>query len=166
MPKAGYLTATEYKAIRKLLGFTLEEAKDFHKVQNISTIKRWENGYSKISELACDKITDLLKKINWTIAQALEKVDEMPEDSEVVLITYPESCIRKFAVGFQNLPANVHNAMIARLYSAIREKGIACGVVEFNVQDYLNFLAINKMQDNQASRSAWAGDYRSRLIIQ
>lgn len=168
MSKSGYLTAAEYKAIRQTLGFTLEEAKEFHKVQNISTIKRWENGYSRVSELACNKIMELFEKINWTISEGLERYKSLPEEirkeTGVVLIVYPDSCYKKFAVGFEDLPNSVHRAMVQRTYVAFKEIGAEVGVVEFNPQDYMTFLAQNLLQDTQYNRGAWAADYRRRIL--
>lgn len=163
----GYLTAEEYKAIRKFLGLTQQEAAIFHKVQNIHTIKRWERGESWVSELACNKITDLLKKIQWSISQAIKQYQDFPYKSEleVVLITYPERCLSRFVPNWGDLPASVHNAMIVHTYTALKELGANVGIVEFNPQDYFTYLAANNMTDNQASRSAWAADYRGRLMI-
>lgn len=165
MAKSGYLTAQEYKALRELLGFTQEEAKEFHKVQNIRTIKRWESGYSRVSEIACDKIMDLAKKIDWSISQCI-KIALEQDIKEAVLIVYPDSSYRKFAVGFSNLPNSVHRAAVARTYAAMTNANIKCGIVEFNVQDYMAFLAANGLTDSQNSRSVWATDYRQRLILQ
>jgi transcriptional regulator with XRE-family HTH domain len=170
MTKKGYLTPQEYKAIRESLGFTQEEAADFHRVQNVRTIKRWENGSSYVSALACNKITELLTRINWAIKEALKVyqdfIDAHPNDElEVALIVYPEDCYKKFAVGFEDLPNNVHRAMVKRLYLALREMNIDAGIVLFNPQDYFTFLAVNNLTDNQASRGAWATDYRARLLL-
>lgn len=164
MSQKGYLTSDEYKALRQLLGFTQEQAKEFHKVQNIRTIKRWESGYSRVSELACDKITELSKKINWTINECL-KLADAPDVEEVVLIVYPESCYKKFAAGFEDLPNSVHRAAIARTYSGITQLGKKCGIVEFNPQDYFIFLSANNVKDSPAARSAWAAEYRDRLLL-
>lgn len=167
MSKRGYLTAEEYRAIRQTLGMTLEEAAEFHRVQNIRTIARWEKGDSWVSELACDKITGLLEKINKTISETIEMAREVLKKGELeaVLIIYPDSCYKKFAVGFAELPNSVHKAMIVRTYTALKELGADTGIVEFNPQDYFTFLAKNGFRDGQDARAAWAGDYRSRLLL-
>lgn len=166
MSKKGYLTAAEYKALRQLLGFTQAQAAEFHRVQNIRTIQRWEKGDSWVSELACDRITALAEKINWTISQAIEQAQEFkPNELEVVLIVYPDACYKQFAFGFENLPNSVHQAMIARTYSALKELGYNCGVVEFNPQDYFIYLSSHNLKDNSSSRSQWAVDYHSRLLL-
>lgn len=167
MSKKGYLTAAEYKTIRQFLGFSQQEAAEFHNVQNVRTIKRWENGDSWVSELACDKITKLLKQIQWTIGQAVERYRELPhaQETSVVLITYPDNCLAKFVPNWGNLPASVHRAIIAHTYTALKELGADVGIVVFNPQDYFTYLAAHNLSDGQDSRSAWACDYRSRLML-
>ncbi len=165
MSKVGYLTAAEYRAIRQTLGMTQAEAKEFHKVKNIMTIKRWEKGTSRVSELACDKIMALFERVNWSINQALEQARKLPAaECEVVLVVYPDACYSKFAIGFEGLPNSVHRAMIQRTYVALRELGYSAGVVEFNPQDYLTYLAARSLTDSQDNRGAWACDYRSRFL--
>lgn len=167
MPESGYLTHTEYKALRQTLGFTLEEAKAFHKVQNISTIKRWENGYSLVSKLACDKICELAQKIDWTINQAIEQAKKADnKDCVITLVVYPDSCYKQYAIGFENLPNNVHKAMISRTYLALRNLSFKVGIVEFSPQDYFVFMAKNNLKDSPATRAAWAADYYEKITIQ
>lgn len=166
MSKKGYLTAAEYKSLRQLLGFSQAEAADFHKVQNRRTIIRWENGTSWVSELACNKICELAEKINWTIEQAVKKIAKSnSEETEIVLIVYPDECYRKFVVNMGDLPNSVHRAMISRLYDLARQQGYQVGIVEFNPQDYFAFLAAKGLSDSQDNRAEWAADYRSRIIL-
>ncbi|MBQ9235446.1 MAG: DUF4447 family protein [Alphaproteobacteria bacterium] len=166
MSKKGYLTAAEYKILRQLLGFTQAQAAEFHCVQNIRTIQRWEKGDSWVSELACDKITALAEKINWAIDQALKQAQQFkPNELEITLIIYPDSCYKKFAHGFENLPNSVHQAMIARTYTALKELRYNAGIVEFNPQDYFAYMGATGQTDNQSTRAAWACDYHDRLIL-
>ena len=55
--------------------------------------------------------------------------------------------------------------MIVRTYTALKELGANVGIVEFNPQDYFTFLAKNGFRDGKDARAAWAGDYRSRLLL-
>lgn len=161
------MTAEEYKAIRLILGMTQEEAADFHKVQNVRTIKRWEKGESWVSERACDKITGLLEKVNRTIDAVLDISKEIlkkGDELDGVMIVYPDSCYKKFAVGFADLPNSIHKAMVTRIYLALKELGVETGIVEFNPQDYFTYLSIHGLEDSQAVRAAWASDYRDRIL--
>lgn len=168
MSKSGYLTAEEYRAIRILLGMTLKEAKEFHRVQNVSTIKRWESGYSRVSELACDKITRLLEQINWVIDQAIQLYEANLDrgDLKVTLITYPDDCLTKFVSDWGDLPPSVHHSMIFRTYINLKARGAKVGVVKFNPQDYFAYMASHNLKDCQSTRAAWAGDYHDRLLKQ
>lgn len=166
MSRKGYLTSVEYKLLRTSLGFTQAQAAEFHNVQNVRTIKRWESGDSWVSELACDRITKLAEKVNWTIQHAVEQASNYkPEELEITLIVYPDGCYKKYAVGFEDLPNSVHQAMITRTYTALSRLGYKVGVVEMNTQDYFIYLAKNNLKDDQVSRSAWACDYRERLLL-
>lgn len=165
MSKRGYLTGAEYAVVRQTLGFSQEEAAEFHKLQNRRTILRWERGDSWVSEIACDKIMSLFEKINWTIEQAMEKVEGLPpEDTEITLIIYPDKSYNKFIINGEGLPNSVHRAMVMRLFNVIYQQGFNVGIVEFNPQDYFSWLAAHGESDTQSNRSAWAVDYHQRLL--
>lgn len=162
MSKKGYLTAEEYRAIRSVLGFTQEEAKNFHKVQNIRTIQRWEAGTSFVSELACDKIMDLFKLINEQVNTACDKIQEhfesVPEEhwQTSVLIVYPDACYKQYVFGIGDLPNSIHKTMVNRIYTEMNELGYPVGIITFNPQAYFTFLAANGLKDSHESRAAWA----------
>lgn len=162
MSKKGYLSAEEYRAIRSVLGFTQEEAKAFHKVQNIRTIQRWEAGTSFVSELACDKIMELFKLINEQVNTACDKIEEhfesIPEEEwqTSVLIVYPDACYKQYVFGIGDLPNSIHKTMVNRIYTEMNELGYPVGIITFNPQAYFTFLASNGLQDCHESRAAWA----------
>lgn len=154
MTKKGFLTAEEYRTIRQTLGFTQEEAKNFHRVQNVRTIKRWENGDSFVSDIACEKISALFERINKIVADAISHIADHPE-AQIVLIIYPDGC-REMVYGLGDLPLSIHNAMIQRVYSGARAAGYKVGLVTFNPQEYIAWCAANGLKDSQDTRSAWA----------
>lgn len=161
----GYLTAAEYKLIRQSLGLTQEQAAEFHKVKNRRTIVRWEKGDSFISDIACDKILNLAEKVDWTVSQAVELARSAdPKETEITLIIYPDSCFKNYAIGFEDLPNSVHQAMIARIYNTLKSLGYEAGVVEFNEQAYLSFLNSHGLTDTQDARAAWAAEYRQKIL--
>lgn len=161
MSRKGYLTAEEYTAIRKLLGFTQQEAAEFHKVQNIRTIQRWEKGDSWVSEIACDKIMSLYKTTQAVIDEAVKQWEK--SKAPVALIIYPDSCYKQFVVGIGDLPNNVHRAMIERLYFSLSELGADVDIVTFNPQLYLMYLAEKGLTDTQDARGAWAAEYAEEM---
>ena len=165
MSKKGFLTAAEYKALRELLGFSQQEAAEFHKLQNARTIRRWERGDSWVSQIASDKICALAEKVNSTINQIVEPILKYdPSQAGGVFIVYPGDTHQKFLPDTQGLPAPVHRAMIGRIYSILHQKGYEVGIVEFNAQDYMAFLGRKGLTDTQSTRAMWASDYRSRLL--
>lgn len=168
MSKRGYLTAEEYKTIRQILGFTQEEAAKFHRVQNLRTIQRWEKGTSFVSELACDKITALFEQVSAVVDAAVDKALEAAEkhpEIEVTMIIYPNNCYKKYVREIGDLPNSVHRAMIGRVYSELMSCGVKCGVVEFNAQDYFNYMAMHGLTDTPDTRSAWAAEYRKKILL-
>ena len=162
----GKLTSAEYKALRQLLGFSQAEAAEFHGLQNLRTIQRWEAGSSWVSDIACEKICALAAPIDATISGALAEAEKCPAgETEIVLIVYPDDCFRQYVAGIGDLPNSVHRAMIARTYDLLRQKGYAAGVVEFNPDDYAAYLRKNGLADGQDVRAAWAVEYRERLLL-
>lgn len=165
MSKKGYLTAAEYKALRELLGFSQQEAAEFHNMQNARTIRRWERGDSWVSKIASDKICALAEKVNWTIEQVVDSLLKYdPSQAEAVFIVYPGETHKNFLPDTQGLPTSVHRSMIGRIYSILHLKGYEVGIVEFNAQDYISFLGRKGLTDSQSTRALWATDYRSRLL--
>ena len=164
MTKKGFLTADEYRKIRQSLGLSLEDARDFHGVESVNTIKKWESGKSAVSEKASLKITDLAQRVAWTISQALQQAEKCPPDSEVDLILYARQNF-KFCAGAEEMPPSVHWVMIRNTARLLKEKGYTVRVVEFNPQDYLSFLALKGLTDSQDARAFWATDYADRLKL-
>ena len=166
MSKKGYLTSCEYKSLRQLLGFSQAEAAEFHGLQNLRTIQRWESGASWPSEIACDKICALAAQIDAAINGALAEAAKCPAgDTEIVMIVYPDDCFRQYIAGIGDLPNSVHRAMIGRTYDLLRQKGYAAGVVEFNPEDYAAYLQKNQLSDSQDVRAAWAAEYRNKVLL-
>lgn len=166
MSKKGYLTAAEYKALRQLLGFSQAEAAEFHGLQNMRTIRRWEAGDSWVSFVACEKICALAQKIDAVINGALDEAAKLPASgAEIVLIVYPDNCFRQYVVGIGDLPNSVHRAMVSRTYDLLRQEGYAAGVVEFNPDDYALYLQKKHLSDSQDVRASWAAEYRDKLLL-
>jgi transcriptional regulator with XRE-family HTH domain len=161
MSKKGYLTAEEYVAIRKTLGFTQEQLVQFHGVQSVRTIKRWEKGDSFISEMACDKIMNLFTQINAVVETAIEKWEANPVPT--TLIIYPDECYKKFVVGIGDLPNSIHRAMIERVYCELVSRGADVDLVKFNPQIYMIWLANKGLKDGQDVRGMWAAEYSEKL---
>lgn len=163
MKNFGYLTSEEYRALRKLLGFTQKEAMKFHGVSRDLTIKQWERGKSTTSTAACDKITSLMEKINDLIEEIITKWEK--EQNEVFLITYDEEDYTKYIYGVgRNLPHNVHTMMIYRVYVELKRLGAKAYIVKFNKPSYAFFLQERGQMDSPENRNEWAAWYRTNYF--
>lgn len=158
MSKHGYLTSEEYVAICQYLGMGTEDLVKFHKVQNRSTISRWQTGKSFVSELACDKITELFRQISERVNAALAVIYSTNKDEcQTVMIIYPESCANMvFGLSQSGWPLPAYNAYIRHVYAEATAKGYNIGLIKFNPQSYFAYCAANNLKDSPESRSSWA----------
>lgn len=155
----GYLTGEEYRAIRELLGFSQQDAADFHGVAQKITINQWEWNKNTISLRACDKITELMNSINDKIEEIITKWEETKED--VFLITYSEEDYQKYIFGLgRGLPNSVHTMMIYRAYVELKRLGALAYIVKFNKASYAHYLAEFGTTDTPENRLSWAKWYR------
>ena len=158
MSKRGYLTAEEYVAICQYLGMGTDDLVKFHKVQNRSTINRWQTGKSFVSELACDKITELFRQISEHVNAALELIySRNKEEFRTAMIIYPESCANMI-FGFKDSgwPLPAYNAYIRHVYTEATAKGYEIDLVKFNPQSYFAYCAANNLKDSPENRASWA----------
>ena len=159
MKNYGYLTNEEYKAFRKCLGFTQDEATNFHGMNNKQTLVYWENGKSTVSRPACDKITELMDKINDKIEEVIQNWEETQQD--VFLITYDDEDYTKYVYGLgRDLPNSVHTMLQYRTYIELKRLNANAYIVKFNKSSYAYYLAENGAMDSLDNRFKWAKWYR------
>ena len=159
MKNYGYLTGEEYRAIRKLLGMTQQEAVYFHGLKRKETMMWWENDKSTLSIPACDKITNLLNNINDMIEQVVVKWEKDKED--VFLITYDDDDYKKYIFGLgKDLPNSVHTMLIYRTYAELKRIGALAYIVKFNKPSYAHYLGEFGVLDSPENRTKWAKWYR------
>lgn len=159
MKNYGYLTGEEYKALRKLLGFSQKEACDFHGLKRVESFQQWEWGKSTLSQPACDKITDLMNRINDLIEETITKWEETKED--VFLITYDDEDYQKYVFGLgRELPNSVHTMLQYRTYAELKRIGALAYIVKFNKSSYAFYLSENGITDSVENRFKWAKWYR------
>lgn len=155
----GYLTGEEYRALRKTLGLTQQEAIELHGINRTQTLKQWEWDKSTISIPACDKITELSNKINDLIEEVIVKWEQDKQD--VFLITYDDDDYQKYIFGLgRNLPNNVHKMMTYRAYVELKRLGALAYIVKFNKISYAHYLAEFGSTDTPENRTSWAKWYR------
>ena len=155
----GYLTGEEYRAIREILGFSQAEAAEFHQIKQNVTINQWEWNKNTVSKIACDKITDLLNRINDLIEETIEKWESDKQD--VFLITYNDDDYKRYIFGLgRDLPNSVHTMMIYRTYTELKRIGALAYIVKFNKASYAHYLSEYGATDTPESRANWAKWYR------
>ena len=155
----GYLTGEEYRAIRKTLGMSQQDACDFHKIRQTQSIKGWEWGKNTVSLQACDSITELLNKINDKIEEIIVKWEQDKQD--VFLITYDEEDYQKYIFGLgRYIPNSVYTMMIYRAYVELKRIGALAYIVKFSRPSFAYFMADNGMTDTPENREKWAKWYR------
>lgn len=159
MKNYGYLTGEEYRAIRKILGLTLEETATLHGFLEDRTIKQWEAEKSTTSRPACDKITTLLNRINDLIEETIVQWESDKQD--VFLITYDDDDYKKYIFGLgKDLPNNVHTMMIYRTYIELKRIGALAYIVKFNKASYAHYMSEFGTTDTPENRTKWAKWYR------
>lgn len=160
MSKKGYLTAEEYSAMCKFLHMKTDELVCFHRVQNRSTINRWQSGKSFVSEQACDDICRLFDTVVERVEFALSKIYEQNKDEcQIVLIIYPEAC-KDMIFGFKDagIPLPAFNSIAEHVYAEATAHGYDIGLIGFNPQAYMIWLSGRGLEDTPDNRSAWAAE--------
>lgn len=155
----GYLTGEEYKALRKMLGFSQQEAADFHGMEQKLTINQWEWNKNTVSQRACDKITELMQKMDDMIEETITKWETDKQD--VFLITYDDDDYKRYIFGLgQNLPNSVHTMLQYRTYAELKRIGALAYIVKFNKSSYAHYLSEFGTTDTPENRFKWAKWYR------
>ena len=159
MKNYGYLTGEEYRAIRKILGLSQQEATELHGLKKKEGLQMWEWGKSTLSLPACDKITSLLNKMDDAIEEVVTKWESDKED--VFLITYDEEDYKRYIFGLgKDLPNSVHTMLIYRTYAELKRIGALAYIVKFNKASYAHYMSEFGVLDTPENRTKWAKWYR------
>lgn len=159
MKNYGYLTGEEYRAIRKILGLSQQEATELHGLKKKEGLQMWEWGKSTLSLPACDKITALLNKMDDMIEQTVEQWEQTKED--VFLITYDEDDYKRYIFGLgKDLPNSVHTMLQYRTYAELKRIGALAYIVKFNKASYAHYMSEFGVLDTPENRTKWAKWYR------
>lgn len=159
MKNYGYLTGEEYRAIRKILGLSQQEATELHGLKKKEGLQMWEWGKSTLSLPACDKITSLLNKMDDAIEEVVTKWESDKED--VFLITYDEDDYKRYIFGLgKDLPNSVHTMLIYRTYAELKRIGALAYIVKFNKASYAHYMSEFGVLDTPENRTKWAKWYR------
>lgn len=120
----------------------------------------------RVSNEDCEKITILLKKIEWFIKQTVEKAEKHnPNELEMTLIVYLNEYYKKYVAGFKDLPNSVHKAMGSRVYAKLTALDYKAGIIEFVLLDYRKWLRAMGFKDEQDVHSVWTAEYRNCIVF-
>ena len=153
----GYLNAEEYKAIRKVVGFSQQEIQHFHGLKNIRTINQWETGRNTISLCACDKLVALSHKVYDDIKRKFWDIRKHRTQPAIFLsYDYNEDgeYIKPLIDEYHSL--SVYKMTIYRAYVEALERGLDAHIVMFNKRDYESYLEALNLDDTLDNREDWA----------
>jgi hypothetical protein len=160
----GHLNSEEYRAIRKVIGFSQPEIQDFHGLKNIRTIHCWEKGKNTTSATACEKLLNHLAYANDFVQRKLWEQKHY-RYQPVVFLTYRDEDDYLYMQVAQNdfYYLSDYKMAIARAYVLALEQGLDAHLVIFNPDDYEIYLEATNGEDMTETRENWARAYYMRF---
>ena len=168
-----YMTGAELQTLREGCGLSREDLAGLCGVQ-ARTVKHWENGRSGVP----GDVADLARRIDGAVttasAQGLRQVQELAQrtgavPAYLVLLRYDERDAVRYQVRQQfaslgNMTgwqaAAIHSAIVNRLRLLIGTApglaAVAVRIVWMRSEDYEAWRSAQGMEDNEATRAAWA----------
>lgn len=144
------ITGTELRVFRKNCGLTQEDVAEYIGC-GLRSVKRWENGKSRIPQRIFDRLFDLrvIEQHN-SVVMTHAFFGKLPLSA---LILYDESdadvCDYDKAI-----PFNAWRHIIVTAYNSLRASGYSVRLVKFDRDDYFAFLGLRK--DTPILRAKWA----------
>lgn len=153
----GQFNNEEYRALRKVLGLSQQEAQEFHGLKNIRTITQWESGRNTTSQCACDKMLNLMAISNDFIDQKFFDIRHH-RNQPAVFLTYKdgenEIFIEPILKIFPTLSA--YKMAISRAFAEALSRGMDAHIVIFDEIAYDSYLVANNLDDTLKNRDDWA----------
>lgn len=161
----GHLNQEEYRAIRKVIGFSQQEIQDFHGLKNIRTIHCWEKGKSTTSATACEKLLNHLAYANDFVQRKLWEQKHY-RNQPVVFLTYRDEDENLYMQVAQNdfYYLSDYKMAIARAYVEALEQGLDAHIVIFDPVKYESYLEATNSEDMTETRENWARAYYMRYV--
>lgn len=153
----GYLNNEEYKALRKVLGFSQAEAQYFHGLKNIRTINQWESGRNNISECACNKMTKYSKLMFEYIKDKFFEFRQHRSQPAIFLSYKEDEKAENLKPVLEFFPClSVYKMTVYRAYVEAIQRGFDAHIVIFNKEDFESYLVALNVEDNLQARENWA----------
>lgn len=161
----GFLNGEEYRAIRKVLGFSQDDATEFHGLKNRRTIHQWESGRSTTSSCACIKMLDHIKTANDFVERKIwEQKHYRPQP--IIFLTYDDNDENLYmqVASDEFYFLSDYKMAIARAYVKCLEQGLDAHLVVFDPIKYDSFLEATNGVDTAKAREEWARQYYMRFV--
>lgn len=146
------ITGTELRVLRQNCGLTQEDVAEYIGC-GLRSVKRWENGKSRIPQRIFDTLTGL--RIRILAESALMSSFASSRTEPIALILYDEEdadlCGRKFD---GNIPFNAFRHIVISTFHALQSAGYSPRLVRFVRSDYFAFL--DGKEDTDCLRAKWA----------
>lgn len=146
------ITGSELRVLRQNCGLTQEDVAEYIGC-GLRSVKRWENGKSRIPQRIFDTLTGL--RIRILAESALMSSFASSRTEPIALILYDEEdadlCGRKFD---GNIPFNAFRHIVISTFHALQSAGYSPRLVRFVRSDYFAFL--DGKEDTDCLRAKWA----------
>ena len=153
----GHLNGEEYRAIRKVLGLSQQDAQEFHGLKNRRTINQWESCRNTTSACACAKILNTLHLANEFIKDKFFNIRHHRSQPAIFLTYKDEEDERYTNMLLNEFPTlGAYKMAIARAYVEALERGFDSHIVIFSSKEYESYLVANNLDDTLANRDDWA----------
>lgn len=175
---AHHMTGAELQTLREACNLGRDEFAALVGVE-ARTVKHWENGRSGVPADVADVVQRLDHSIGQAVSGALVALRGLHERSqaltstgaklaEMVLIRYRTAQdLAKYQPDMHGLPLGSHGAIVQRFIHGVRYlagfEAVPVRVVWMDAPAYEAWRAACRMDDSEATRSAWAGE---QLAIQ
>lgn len=153
----GHLNAEEYRALRKVLGFSQQEAQNFHGLKDIQSVRRWEKGKNTTSACACTKILGLMKTASEYIKDKFFEFRQHRSQPAIFLSYNDEEDFKYIAPIIKEFSAlSVYKMTVYRAYVEALSRNFDAHIVIFNKEDFESYLVALNVEDSLQARENWA----------
>ena len=143
------ITGTELRVLRQNCGLTQEDVAEYIGC-SLRSVKRWENGKSRIQQRIFDTLTQLRIRI---LSESAICANASSRTKLIALILYDESDADVCDYD-ESIPFNAWRHIIVTAYNSLRASGYSVRLVKFDRDDYFAFLDGRK--DTPILRAKWA----------
>lgn len=160
----GHLNGEEYKAYRKVLGFSQQEAQNFHGLKDIQSVRRWEKGKNTTSACACEKILKCSKLVYEYLKDKFFEFRQHRSQASIFL-SYNDDEDPRYILPIveQFYSLSVYKMAVYRGYVEAIQRGFDAHIVLFDKDEYESYLEAHNLKDFPIYREDWARFYYNKI---